>query len=124
MWAWLYYNCQHALREAPVQKRLFSRCFTSNDCNEEAGLTAVLSLFLYFPIIFLNTRQIPPSLSNAHRSSFLMVHGSYNWQNTVIEWNDFQALENETKKAPKTSDLPYLGKSFLAHKIIKPTLKA
>lgn len=53
-----------------------------------------------------------------------MVHGSYNWQNTVIEWNDFQALENKTKKPPKTLDLSYLWKSFLAHKIVKPTLKA
>ena len=26
-----------------------------------------------------------------------MVPGSYNWQNTVIEGNDFQALENKTK---------------------------
>lgn len=57
MWAWLYFNCEHALREAQVQERLFSRCFRSNDFNEEAGLIAVLSLFL--SDVFLNAIQIP-----------------------------------------------------------------
>ena len=41
-----------------------------------------------------------------------MVPGSYNWQNTVIEWSDFQALENKTKNPRETSDLAYLGSLF------------
>lgn len=37
--------CQHTLREAQVQKRLFSRCFKSNDFNKGTGLIAAVSLF-------------------------------------------------------------------------------